>query len=259
LDVHVLKEVSIVLDSVAIGETDTGGPALDQAVEREVRPFVAEPDVQVAVATLPSEAEEIIALFEQVARAERWQPDGELRAHVGRSTYFGLWTTVNEGPVQKPGHRGQLVGGLQLVRPEASGRLASHRVWPELPAVRPDHAAHIAVLAVHEDWRGKKGGLFWLLTAAMWNHCVREGIRELYLEATPRTMRCYERLGWPLRAIGPLREHWGEDCYPCSLGVRDVAGALAERAVRSDAYRRVLSAMVDEHATRVAAIQTVGR
>ena len=42
--------------------------------------------------------------------------------------------------------------------------------------------------------------------------------------ATPRTLRCYQRLGWPLVIRGELREHWGEPCYLCSLSVRDVAG-----------------------------------
>lgn len=174
----------------------------------------------------------LIELFQRVAAEEAWQPEGQLEAHTCNSTYFGVW--VGE----------QLVGGLQLVQPDGAGKLPSHKVWPELAIDDPNSAMHIALLAVDKDWRGKAGGLFWLLTAQMWNYCVKRGIRHLWLEATPRTMRCYERLGWPLKVVGELREHWGEPCYPCYLSVREVAGALAERAVRSQSYQDILANMV---------------
>jgi hypothetical protein len=192
---------------------------------------------------IPYEIEEVIALFEEVAEAEGWQHGGELRAHVPRSTYFAL---REDGYTTSPASErdGRVVGGLQLVRADADGKISSHQVWPELSLKDVSRSAHIAVLAVARPWRGKSGGLFWLLTAAMWNFCVRSGIRDLYLEATPRTMHCYERFGWPLEAVGPLRRHWGEECFPCHLSVRDVAGTLAERAVSSEAYRCILSKMV---------------
>ena len=78
----------------------------------------------------------------------------------------------------------------------------------------------------------------------MWRYCVRRGVGELWLEATPHTLRAYRLVGWPLLVRGELREHWGEPCLPCSLSVREVAGALAERAARSEVYRRVLTDMI---------------
>jgi hypothetical protein len=193
--------------------------------------------VTVARATTPPEVESIVSLFEGIAAAEGWTPEGELRAHVARSIYFGLWHHGCGGTTP--------VGGLQLVRTDGAGRLPSQRVWPELPIeTGAADIAHIAMLAVEEEWRGRAGGLFWMLTAAMWNRCVRCGISELWLEATPRTLRCYRRFGWPIAVRGELREHWGEQCFPCSLSVREVAGALAEKAVRSEAYRRILAAMI---------------
>jgi hypothetical protein len=180
------------------------------------------------------EAGDLVRLFERIAAEEKWQPGDQLLAHVGRSTYFGLWAQ-GEGRDEK-----RLVGGMQLVRPDAEGRLPCCGVWPDLDFVGRKDIAHIAVLAVVPEWRGKFGGLFWLLAAEMWRHCVLTGIKELWLEATPRTLRCYRRLGWPLQVRGELRLHWGEPCYVCSLDVCQVAGELARRAVRSPAYRSVL-------------------
>lgn len=201
-------------------------------------------------------AEAVVLLFERVAAEEGWNPDGELRAHVAVSTYFGLWADGDgaTSPEGRPGAPSLPIGGLQLVRSDAAGWLPCDRVWPELapPSAGAEgrtSVAHVAVLAVAREWRGRIGGLFWRLTAAMWRHCVLSGIADLYLEATPRTLRCYQRLGWPLEVRGELREHWGEPCYPCVLSVREVAGSLAERAVRSEAYRHILADMVgmDRH------------
>ena len=50
-------------------------------------------------------------------------------------------------------------------------------------------------------------------------------------------LRLYRRLGWPLTIIGELRLHWGEKCYLCSMGVREVADALASKAERASSYR----------------------
>ena len=33
----------------------------------------------------------VIQLFEGIAAAEQWQPGDQLRAHVERSVYFGVW------------------------------------------------------------------------------------------------------------------------------------------------------------------------
>lgn len=200
--------------------------------------------VQVSIDTpdlAPVTVDSIIRLFEQIADEEGWQPGEQLHAHAERSTYFGL---SDEG--------GCLIGGLQLVAPDPKGLLPCQSVWPELSIVfaeRASEIAHIAVLAVAKEWRGKRGGApFWLLCAAMWRHCVQHGIRELWLEVTPTMLRCYRLLGWPLVVRGELRKHWGEPCYPCSLSIREVAGTLAERAVRSPMYRRVLAQMVQHQA-----------
>ena len=139
-------------------------------------------------------------------------------------------------------------GALQIVHPDAAGSLPNVRVWPELASLVAGgglSVAHIAILAVGKEWRGRRGiSPFWRLTAAMWHFCVERGIRELWLETTPTTLRAYRLLGWPVQVRGELREHWGEPVYPCSLSVREVAGALAERAVRSRTYRRILADMV---------------
>lgn len=193
----------------------------------------------------------VIGLFAQVAQEEHWDPGGGIEAHRAHSYYFCLWVPSGAGE--------EVAGGLQIMRPPPSqegtpGRpgLPSLDVWPELEGEvsgRED-VAHISLLAVRREWRGRghlslpSSGLFWPLCAAMWRHCVEEGIREVWLEATPRLLAFYRRVGWPLVVRGELREHWGEPCYPCSLSVREVAGSLAERAVRTITYRRVLADMV---------------
>jgi hypothetical protein len=206
-----------------------------------------EPNLRLTVTLSPEESEPIIALFEGIAEVEGWQPGGELRANIARSCFFGLWASDAQEHILGPSTESGVscvIAGLQIVRPDSAGAIPSQRVWPELSLPAPELSAHIAMLAVAKQWRGKSGGLFWLLTAAMWKHCVQSGIRNLYLEATPRTLRCYQRFGWPIQVIGPLREHWGEPCYPCHLSVREVAGALAERAVHSASYKSILANMV---------------
>lgn len=190
-------------------------------------------------------AEPLLSFFSAVAREEGWEPGGELAAYRDRSTYFSL---TDEG--------GSILGGLQLVAPDADGALPCVKVWPELA---PDLAQskgtiiHVAMLAIAQPWRSRRdagsSAPFWRLTAAMWNHCVTQGVRELWLEATPRTLRAYKLVGWPLIIRGELRDHWGEPCYPCSLSIREVAGALTERAVRSDTYRRVVFDMIQSSDT----------
>ena len=178
-----------------------------------------------------SGAEVVIRFFEQIAAVEGWQPSDQLRAHVDRSAYFGVWD------------RDWLLGGLQLVTPDEMGEVPTHLVWPELPL--QDAASgvlHAAVLAVLPEYRGKdNGAAFWLLGSALWRYCVENQIKTVWLEATPKMLRCYRLLGWPLVVIGELREHWGEPCYPCSLSVREVAGSLAERALTSPTYRSIFT------------------
>lgn len=189
--------------------------------------------------------ESILSLFERIAAQENWQHEGELRHHIDRSTYLGLYhRTEREEP--------QIIGGLQLVLPDPEIRtLPCHRVWAELPTPVPRGVAHAAVLAVVPEWRGKMGdegirlpAAFWTLCAALWRHCLEAGINELWLEATPTMLRCYRLLGWPLTIQGELRVHWGEPCYPCKVSLREVAGSFAEKATRSALYRDIfLSAL----------------
>lgn len=181
-----------------------------------------------------TEAELVIQLFEQIAQAEGWQPGDQLRAHVARSTYLGVWD------------REQLVGGLQLVSPDEAGEVPSHLVWPELPLIEASpFVLHAAVLAVLPEYRGQDGGAaFWQLSSALWRYCVEKSVKTVWLEATPKMLRCYRLLGWPLVVIGELREHWGEPCYPCSLTLREVAGSLAERALISTTYRGIFDYML---------------
>lgn len=174
----------------------------------------------------------VIQLFEGIARAEGWQPGDQLRAHLDRSTYFGVFD----------GDR--LVGGLQLVTPDEAGEVPTHQIWPELPTLDTTTGTlHAAVLAVLPEYRGKdSGAAFWQLGSSLWRYCVENQVKTIWLEATPKMLRCYRLLGWPLVVIGELREHWGEPCYPCSLSVREVAGSLAERALVSTTYRSIFTA-----------------
>jgi GNAT superfamily N-acetyltransferase len=168
----------------------------------------------------------MLKFFEDIAQKEDWQPGDQLRAHVARSVYFGVW----DGEV--------LVGGLQLVMPDEAGEVPTHQVWPELPTLDATAGVlYAAVLAVLPEYRGRDGGAaFWQLGSALWRYCVEKQVKTIWLEATPKMLRCYRLLGWPLVVIGELRTHWGEPCYPCSLSVREVAGSLAECALSSTTY-----------------------
>lgn len=185
-----------------------------------------------------AEAESVVQLFEQIAAAEDWQPGDQLRAHLERSVYFGVW----EGEL--------LVGGIQLVTPDVAGEVPTHQVWPELPIQEAASGMlHAAVLVVLPEYRGKdNGAAFWQLGSALWRYCVEHSVKTIWLEATPKMLRCYRLLGWPLLVIGELREHWGEPCYPCSLSVREVAGSLAERALISTTYRSIFTAALEPRA-----------
>lgn len=182
--------------------------------------------------SLDHEREAVVSLFEQIAALESWQPGDQLRAHITRSVYFGVWDEE------------RLVGGLQLVTPDEAGEVPTHHVWPELAVIEASSLVlHAAVLAVLPDYRGKDGStVFWQLGSVFWRHCVEKGVKMIWLEATPKMLRAYRLLGWPLVVIGELREHWGEPCYPCCLSVREVAGSLAERALVSTTYRRIFTA-----------------
>ena len=201
--------------------------------------LVTNPTGEMADARLLTDVDDInalIAIFAGIAEQEGWQPGGELVAYRERSLYFGLY------------HQGELVGGLQLVKTDELRALPCQKVWPELEFAGRSDVAHVAMLAVAQTVRGKQGEddgpspfLFWLLCIAMWRWCQDNGINELWLEATPRTLGCYRRLGWPLMLRGALREHWGEPCYLVSLDLHTVAQNVAEKAACSRAYRHILA------------------
>jgi hypothetical protein len=178
------------------------------------------PDIDIAALTGLDEITALVGLFETIAEREGWQPDDQLRDCVQAAVYFAVLVSAT------------LVGGVQLVRTSAAGSLPCQRVWPELaPQIRASDA-HVVVMALQKAARGKEG-LLWLLTAEVWKYCLRHGIERVWIEATPATFRVYERLGWPLRAQGPTRTHWGEPCIPALVTMGDVAASIARRAERS--------------------------
>ena len=188
----------------------------------------AESGVQVVRLIEPEEIETLVSLFETIAQAEGWEPGDALRLWQDRSVYFAL--EVN----------GQIIGGLQLVLPDAAGSLPCQSVWPEAKIALPGRCAHIAILALDEAVRGQSL-LFWRLAVEMWRHCVGSGVATLYIEVTPRVFPLYRRLGWPLKIEGELRRHWGEDCYLCSLGIPEVAEAILRRAENSVYYQQIIA------------------
>jgi hypothetical protein len=181
--------------------------------------------VQVGVATTLAETQALISLFEQVAAEEGWHAGDQLRAFTQSAVYFCLHL------------RGELCGGLHLVRPSALGRLPGHAVWPELPPAE-ENAAHIVVLALKRECRGSPE-TFWTFCAEMWRFAWQHRITELRLEVTPQVKRIYRRLGWPLEDIGEPREHWGEVCVPVKFDVCAAASEVVRRAERSELYRTV--------------------
>lgn len=190
--------------------------------------------------TEAEEVHDLVLLFEGVAQEEGWQPGEALHRWVPRSLYFAL---------EAPGDEAPFIGGLQLVLPDSRGTLPCQELWPEtvtspplLPKNRgtPSRYAHVAMLAVESEFRGQSN-LFWSLAVEMWRTCVGESITTLFLEVTPRVLPIYRRLGWPLHIRGELRQHWGEDCYLCTLGIPEVAQALLERAETSPYYRQIIA------------------
>lgn len=187
--------------------------------------------VRVVRLTDLEEIETLVQLFETIAIAENWQPEGALRLWIAGSVYFALEV------------KGELAGGLQLVLPDMQGRLPYHTVWPEVAVPSAMASAHVAILALDEDFRGKRR-LFWPLTAEMWRYCIGERINSLFMEVTPRVRPVYQRIGWPLRVEGQLREHWGEDCYLCTLGIPEVAETLLRRSEQSLFYQEIVAQMI---------------
>lgn len=174
----------------------------------------------------PWQAEPLLALFESVARQEGWQPGGQIRAYQAHSVYFAA--SVGEA----------LAGGLHLVL-GGTDVLPVLTVWPELCLQRRKDIADVALVALTPPFRARHD-LLWQLFLTMWRWCADNDIAELWAEVPAPRLRLYNRLGWNLRVAGSERPHWGEPCYPCHVGIRELADGFAERARTSEAYRRRL-------------------
>ncbi len=180
-------------------------------------------DARVTRLTQPEEVSELIGLLEGLARDLGWQPGGQLRAD--REAAFHLAARVDS----------LTVGGLQVVL--GGQALPFRQVWPDVAA--PEAAAHVTILALHPEWRGR-AGLMWPLCVALWRVCKESGVQALLLEATPPTLKVYRRLGFPLEVIGELRMHWGEECHLCRMEMAEVEAVLRGKAERSPAYRKII-------------------
>lgn len=174
-----------------------------------------------------SETETLLLFFESIAQEQDWKPSNQLRAYPLSSVSFGL--EVND----------LLVGGLQLIRGNETEGLPCLTIWPELALQNRMDVADIALLAIDPVQRGKQD-LFWLLCVEMWRYCRDNHINRLWVEVTPAKLRLYRRLGWPLQIAGPLRKHWGEECYPCYMTLDAAKQEVATKASKSGYYRHIL-------------------
>lgn len=173
----------------------------------------------------------LIGVLEGIAAELSWQPSQQLHDYRAQAVHFAAYVD------------GSLAGGLQLVPAPLCQTLPCELVWPEVRLPRRAQTAHISILAVRREYRGT-GELLWPLCVAMWRFCAAHGLADISLEVTPKTLRLYRRLGWPLEVVGDLRPHWGEErCYLCRMGTADVAGAMLLRTLRSAEYRNIVAMM----------------
>ena len=135
---------------------------------------------------------------------------------------------------------------MQLALPQENQPFAFQSVWPEVRLDVAGQTAHVAVLAIHPDFRGYRR-LFWPLCVQLWRCCVLHGVTRIVIEATPSMLARYRRIGFDLDIVGDLRLHWGEECYLCQANVQAVAGTMLMRSLRSPMYRALVS-----HAMRTA-------
>lgn len=174
-------------------------------------------NVEVALLDVPEEEEALILFFEQIAEEETWQPEDQLHAYKESSIYFAAFVGQ------------ELAGGVQLVLGGQATNLPCLSVWPELALQGRTDIADVAVFAFRHEYRGKFE-LFWRLLVEVWRYSHAAGIEELWMEITPRILRLYLRLGMPVETAGPLRPHWGEECFPCRVGVRELEQVFVEKA-----------------------------
>lgn len=205
---------------------------LDAPEDRQHESVIYQPDEDLSV-LLPRNIEgieEIIRLFETIAQEENWQPGNQLRAYPNSSTYFGL---ENEN-IKK------IIGGLQLVSGGSNEGMPCLTVWPELNLFDRTDVGDIALLALDKEHRGDEK-LFWYMCVEMWRYCKSAQLNNLYAEVTPRNLRIYNRIGWPLKPVGPLRIHWGEECYPCHMTTDEVEQSINIKASKNREYQKIIT------------------
>lgn len=199
--------------------------------------------VQVRLLACQNEIEALLSVFEEIAREQNWQAGDQLRANVPRSVHFAIEIA------------GQLAGGIQLVSGSRNEPLPCLAVWPELELEGRTDVAEIALLALRKEYRGQQR-LFWPLCVEVWRFCRQHGITELWAEVTPANLRVYRRFGWPFEVRGPLRTHWGEECYPCCLRIEEAETAFRQAAQRS-LWRRALVRQAEREETSPALVTIV--
>jgi hypothetical protein len=188
---------------------------------------VAQASIAVASVCTPDDVERLVRLFERIAAEEGWETGGQLRVHTLTAVHFAVFV------------EGELAGGLQLVHHGTGSPLPCFGVWPELACeVSPD-AAEVALLALRHEYRGANR-LFRPLSVEVWRYCRHHGITELWAEVTPANLRIYRRFGWTFEVRGPLRPHWGEDCYPCQMRLDEAEAAFRKEAEQSSWRRELL-------------------
>ena len=206
-----------------------------------MEPLVTQGDTKntltVARLLAPEEVRTLLSLFTEIAAEQGWQPGEYLNTAPEGAVHFALFDN------------GEPVGGLQVVLPDTQGRLPCQNVWPEVSL--PAACCHGTIIALRPAYRGHIAH-FWWLCQALWCFCADQGITTIVLEATPRMVALYKRLGLPLQIIGELREHWGEPCQLVSVDTVVVAGAIALRARRSCLFRQmVLNALQIERPSAI--------
>jgi ribosomal protein S18 acetylase RimI-like enzyme len=171
------------------------------------------------------------ALFREIAQEQGWQSGDWLECEQAGANYLGLKVDS------------EWVGGLQMVVPDGLGRLPYSAVWPDVQLEHPTATGHVTVLGLLPEYRGTPT-FFWSLCIELWRMCQKAGIDAVVLEATPPMLARYRKLGWPLEEIGSLRMHWGEPCVLAQMEFDRVAVAMVKRAMRSPAYRTLVTQAV---------------
>ena len=183
-------------------------------------PF-AKDGVAAGVLTTDAERSALRAMFAGVAAERGWTPGDDLGGDPNGSVLIGAWVDR------------ALAGGVELRLPNWRRSVPLFSTWPELAGLQ--NAAELVLLALVPERRGTPG-LLWTLCAETWRHCRRSGVADLLAAVPPRNLRIYRRLGWRPEPVGPEREHWGEPCLPCRIGVAEVATEFGRLAARSPAH-----------------------